>query len=389
MRIGVDATCWQNNRGYGRYGRSLLKALVSLDADNHYIFFMDSAESLEAVPQQAEIRMVRTSAPAAVAASASGSRSPVDMARMSQAMSTSGSDVLLFPTVYSYVPVISRAKKLLVIHDVIPERYPEHTLPSFRARLFWKAKSAIGRWQSDAIITVSEYSRKGIIEHFKLDPEQVHIVGEASDPVFRVLEKTATSAWLAGLPIPAGSRQIVYVGGFGPHKNLEQLLLVFARLVQQPDLPDLHLVMVGEYRKEVFYTSHDTIEKRIQEYGLQDRVVFTGYLSDEDLVVLLNQATVLALPSLLEGFGLPAVEAAACGCPVVATTASPLPSLLGDGGLYVDPNKSAELEGALAKVLRSGELRAQMRQAGLAATREMSWEKAAQQMKAVIEGVAS
>jgi glycosyltransferase involved in cell wall biosynthesis len=102
---------------------------------------------------------------------------------------------------------------------------------------------------------------------------------------------------------------------------------------------------------------------------------------------LLNLSTVLVLPSFMEGFGLPAIEAAACGCPLVATTASPLPSLLGDGGLFIDPSQPEELEVALTQVLESESLRSQMRDAGLAAARQLTWESAAQQMIVLMQKV--
>jgi glycosyltransferase involved in cell wall biosynthesis len=121
---------------------------------------------------------------------------------------------------------------------------------------------------------------------------------------------------------------------------------------------------------------------------LEDRVVFTGYLTDEDVVVLLNLASVLVLPSLMEGFGLPAVEAAACGCPVIATNQSPLASLLG-GGVISIPPRELEIERALASVLSSEELRRRMSQSGLAAAHLLTWDNAARQMVQVIEKVAS
>jgi glycosyltransferase involved in cell wall biosynthesis len=123
----------------------------------------------------------------------------------------------------------------------------------------------------------------------------------------------------------------------------------------------------------------------VDRLGIAERVIFTGYLPDAELVVLLNLATVLVLPSLMEGFGLPAVEAAACGCPVIATITSPLPMLLGDGGLYIDPAQSADLEVALACVLESEHLRQRMRAAGLMAARQLTWEAAARQMLNLIQ----
>ena len=153
------------------------------------------------------------------------------------------------------------------------------------------------------------------------------------------------------------------------------------------EFADVRLVMVGEYENEVFHSYFGTIKKQVETAGLTDRVIFTGYLPDDDLVILLNLSTVLVLPSLLEGFGLPAIEAAACGCPVIATKESPLPTLLGNGGLYIDPGKPDDLELALTRVLESAILRQQMRAAGLAAAGRLTWDAAARQMIEVMQKV--
>src|SRR5262249_45281370 len=162
MNIGVDATAWQNNRGYGRHARALLRALVSLDTANRYTFFMDSAEMRELVPHRAEVRQITSAAGTSVAASANGSRSLRDMWKTSRALSQPGIDVLLFPTIYSFIPTFTRAKKIVVIHDTIAETFPELTLPRRTARLFWRAKVGAGRAQADALVTVSEYSKRSI-----------------------------------------------------------------------------------------------------------------------------------------------------------------------------------------------------------------------------------
>jgi len=307
---------------------------------------------------------------------------------MSRALSAREFDLLLFPTVYSYVPVYSRAKKVVMIHDIIAETFPDLTVPKIASRYFWKAKVALGRWQADAIVTVSEYSRKGILDHFKTAPERVFVVGEASDPIFRVIDNPQPTAGLRSLSIQAGDRSVVYVGGFGPHKNLERLVAAYAALASRNEFADVKMILVGEYEEEVFHSSFQRIKSRVQELGLSNRVIFTGYLADEDLVILLNLATVLVLPSLMEGFGLPAIEAAACGCCVIATKASPLPSLLGDGALYIDPTDQRELERTLGRVLTSDELRRRMRRAGFEAAGRLTWDAAANQLIRVLNQVA-
>ena len=387
LRIGVDATCWGNARGYGRHARGLLSTLVRLDRSNRYAFFLDSEAYLPTLPPEPEIRLVRNSMPVTLAASSNGHRSLSDLWRMSRAMSDREFDLLLFPTIYSYVPVFSRAKKIVVIHDVIAEKYPDLTVPRSAARFFWNTKVTLGRWQADAIATVSDYSRRAIVQHFGLAAERVFVVGEASDPTFCVMEEPQSSPRLRSLGIVGNGRSVIYVGGFSPHKNLESLVEAFAKLSSRPDLADVQLVMVGDYEKEVFYSYFGTIKRQVEKAGLTERVIFTGYLPDDELVTLLNLSTVLVLPSLLEGFGLPAIEAAACGCPVIATKASPLPSLLGDGALYIDPTDPRGLQIALERVLKSAELRQQLKKAGLAAASQLTWNTAAQQMIEVMEHV--
>ena len=228
---------------------------------------------------------------------------------------------------------------------------------------------------------------RGILEHFGLAAERVFVVGEANDPTFRVIRDPQPSPRLRSLGIICKGRSVIYVGGFSPHKNLEVLVETFAKLSSRPDFADIRLVMVGEYEKEVFHSYFGTIKKQVETAGLTERVIFTGYLPDDELVTLLNLSTVLVLPSLLEGFGLPAIEAAACGCPVVATKASPLPSLLGDGALYIDPTDQRGLEIVLERVLTSAELRQQLKETGLAAAGRLTWNAAAQQMIEVMQQV--
>jgi len=383
MRIAVDATCWHNRRGYGRHARALLRALVRLDSGSRYTLFLDSTESAEPTPQECEIRVLEASVPTVQAASAAGRRSLSDMWRMSRALSSSEFDIVLFPTIYSYVPVWSRARKLVMMHDVIAETFPHLTVPRRAARIFWNTKVALGRMQADALITVSDYSKREIVRRFGGDPKNVHVVGEAADPIFRRLDRPCPGEKLRGLGLGDQRPMAVYLGGFSPHKNLEALVRAFARMAARPEFSDLLLVMVGDTSGDAFHTYYGTIAERVKALGLEGRLVFTGFLADEDVVVLLNLARVLVLPSLMEGFGLPAVEAAACGCPVVATKASPLEGLLGEAGIFIEPTED-EIVDALERVLSSEELRARMSEQGLRAAGKLTWEHAARQMMDVI-----
>lgn len=388
MRIAVDATCWHNRRGYGRHARALLRALVEADRENNYTLFLDSIETAEPTPQGCDLRVLRADVPTYLAASAAGHRSLADMGRMSRALSSPEFDLVLFPAIYSFVPVFSSAKILVMAHDIIAETYPKMTVPGARARLFWNLKVRLGYWQADAIITVSEYSRGGILKHFKVNPRDLFVVGEAADPIFQRLDHPVPGPNLLRCGIDAEQRIAVYLGGFSPHKNLTALTAAFARIAAREENQDVRLVLVGDTTGDAFLTCVEVLTAQIQALGLSDRVIFTGYLDDQDVVILLNLACVLVLPSLMEGFGLPAVEAAACGCPVVATRESPLEGLLGKGGFYISPAED-EIERAMARVLASQELRAEMSAHGLEAASRLTWAAAAGQMMEVIRQVAS
>ena len=386
MRIAIDATSWHNRRGYGRHARALVRTLIRLDARNRYTLFLDSTEAAEPLPAECDVRVLQPSVPTVRAASANGHRSIGDMWRMSRALSAAQFDAVLFPTIYSYVPVFGRARKLVMVHDVIAETFPKLTVPRLASRVFWNTKVALGRMQADALITVSDYSRAGILKRFRLAPKRVFVVGEAADSVFRKLDHPEPGPKLRALGIDRTRRMAVYVGGFSPHKNLEALVAAFSQIAARDEFAEVTLVMVGDTSGDAFHTYFGTIAAQVAALGLENRVVFTGFLDDEELVVLLNLASVLVLPSLMEGFGLPAVEAAACGCPVIATEASPLEGLLRGAGIFIHPDEM-EIVRALQQVLSSKELRLRMGENGLRASRRLTWDEAARQMMGVISEV--
>ena len=413
MRIGVDATCWNNRRGYGRHLRSLFNAVCRLDRSNEYVLFVDTpSDSLLPPLPPARLIQVPVSIPAAIAASADGRRSLADAWSMSRALSATDLECLIFPTLYSYVPVLTRAKKILMIHDVIAERLPQHVFPNQTGKMWWHLKSELARAQADRIVTVSDYSRRMLIAEFGLEANRVKVVGEAPDPLFRPLPDAALPSAVTGLGVTGlgvtglgvtslgvtgqsainqclkrRDRLLTYVGGFGPHKNLPRLLDVFEKLAAQPRFDDLTLVLVGDYQTDPFYSGYGELKSRLAGSLVEGRVIFPGFLPDGDLVHLLNCSSLLVLPSLMEGYGLPAVEAAACGIPVVATEQSPLKQLLGDGVLVFDPYDADALQQSIESVLEDESLRRRMGQAALEAAAKLGWSQAAAELIAGIEEV--
>ncbi len=387
LRIGVDATCWSNRRGYGRFARALLTAAVQQDHANQYIFFSDLPEDEFPVPAGVEMVRVTGGVPTIQAAGAQGSRSLRDMWAISRAISSRALDVFFFPSVYSYVPLTSSAPQLVAIHDVIPERFPELVFPNLRSKLFWKAKVSVAAMQAKFIVTVSDYSRQCLEETLGIPASRMRVVNEASDPAFRRLEGSDATELLARWNLPPGARCAVYVGGFSPHKNLPMLADVFREI--HAEFPDLYLVFAGDYQGDVFFSGYKDLREQVRAAGIETRVVFTGYLPDPDLALLLNHAAAVVLPSFCEGFGLPAVEGATCGAPVLATTQSPLPQLLGAGAIAIEPEDRAGWREALRRILRDEAFRAATSRAAQAAAAKLSWESSARQLIQIFDEVGS
>jgi glycosyltransferase involved in cell wall biosynthesis len=381
MRIGVDATCWTQRRGYGRHLRGLITAAAGFDPRHRFILFSDFAgNSPFPFPDSCEVVSVAASRQTLQAAGSDGARSLGDMWQLGRAISQTPLDVLLFPTVYSWVPTWTPAPKLLMIHDVIAERLPRHIFPTFGGRVRWHLKSVLGLAQADLVLTVSEYSRSLLAGQFGLSAGDIAVVGEAPDPVFQPRPGACTPRALLARGVSQGSRLIAYVGGFGPHKNLRRLLDAFAKVATEPRFADVKLVLAGDYSGDAFHSEYALLKQQVDKLNLASRAIFTGFVPDAELVDLLNCSTFLVLPSLMEGYGLPAVEAAACGLPVLVTRNSPIPELLGEGALAVDPDRLEDLRHGMVRLLDDPARRRRMGRAARAAAEQLTWQAAAAEL---------
>lgn len=385
LRIGVDGGCWRNQRGYGRYIRSLFSALARRDDDDRYFLFVDR-ETAQAsdLPPRFEKVIVPTSQPPAMAASAAGRRSVLDLWRMGWAVARYPLDVFFFPSVYTFFPLLRPLRAVVTIHDVIAEHHPQMVFERQRFALFWRLKLAIAVRQAHLILTVSEPAREGIVEHFRLPCERVRTILEAPDPLFRPLPSSRDPAdLLPACSLPRGSRYLLYVGGLSPHKNLHLLLDAYQRLIVNGEFADLRLLLVGDHAEDVFYSAYESLRAAVVRHGLADRVCFTGFVSDDVLVELYNRADLLILPSFEEGFGLPAFEAAACGTPVVVSTVGPMATLLGAAAWAFPPHDIEALSNGLRALLRDPARRQAMGAEGRCRAAAFTWERAAAEVRAL------
>jgi glycosyltransferase involved in cell wall biosynthesis len=308
---------------------------------------------------------------------------------MARAVRREGFDLFFFPSVYTYFPVLRGPKVVVAIHDVIPERHPTHVFPHRRAAVLWKLKLLAARRRADLLLTVSQASKQGLMEEFRIPEERIQVIPEAADRRFHPVGTEGDLHEVEDRRRRLGNPMLLYVGGISPHKNLDLLLDVLAALRRQPSLQECRLVLVGDYTRDVFYSSYEALRRKTAQLGLTEAVIFTGYVTDSELVYLYNAATVFVLPSLCEGFGLPALEAMACGTPVVASAAGSLPEVVGDAGLLCNLGDPGAFREAVERVLRDPGLRACLRERGLKRAGEFSWEESARRTQAIFEQLAS
>jgi len=359
MRIGVDVACWANARGYGRFTRELLRALVAEAPDDEFVCFVEEAGADAFDLRAPNVRVVAVPQGRAPteAAAADGYRAPLDMFRFTRAVWREPTDVFFSPSVYTYFPLPPGRRSVITVHDAIADRFPELTLPSRRAQLFWRLKVGMALRQASLVLTVSPFAAREIAEVLGVSRDRIRIALEAPSPIYRPSRADEVDAARRALGIPDGAPWFAYVGGFNPHKHVDVIARAHATIVREEESrggAPPHLVLVGRRSGDVFHGVGNAIDDAVRAGGAEALVHWPGFMPDDALRHVLSGARALLLPSENEGFGLPAVEAAACGTPVIATTASPLPELLAGGGFFVPPRDGAALETAMRALLDDG-----------------------------------
>ncbi|WP_411281023.1 glycosyltransferase family 4 protein [Gemmatimonas sp.] len=394
MKIGIDACTWVNRRGYGRFTRGLVHAMVDACPQHEFTLVVDGTMARDAsFPARAHVHVVPTSERQATAASANGSRRPSDLLRMGRAIGALDVDVFLFPTSFSYVPVFGRTPVVTVFHDATAEMHPTLIFPRAVPRWLWTIKSQVARRQSTCIVTVSENARIQIARVFGMPASEIEVVSEGADPIFQPHDEKhekrhdESAAVRAQYGLPADRSLLLYVGGVSPHKNIDGLLRAVVAL-PVATLP-WHLVIVGDVADDTFLTCYEELQAQVRELGLGGRVSFTGFVPDAQLAALYRASTLLVLPSFSEGFGLPVLEAMACGLPVAVSDRFSLPEIVGTAGVLFDPTSAPAITQSLARVLGDAELRAAMRAKGLKRADEYSWRRGAERMVHLLERVAA
>ena len=276
------------------------------------------------------------------------------------------------------IPLGTGAARVVTIHDMSLKLYPKcHPI---RRRVINRPLIGIAAHVADAIVTVSNSARDDLLQFHHVPAERISVVHEAAGPDFRPIDDQVTRSRIRmryGLP----DRFVLYVGAIEPRKNLPRLVEAFADARRQGIAHEL--VCVGPYG----WSSRDLYD-HVDRLGLRRVVHFTGYVPAEDLPVIYNLGEFFVFPSIYEGFGLPVIEAMACGTPVITSNTSSLLEIASDAAETVDPHDVEALAAALVKLATSADQRRELSARGLVRAQQFSWARTAKEMLALYGRVA-
>jgi glycosyltransferase involved in cell wall biosynthesis len=357
MLIAIDASTISTQGGPRTYVLGLLDALLRVDRDNDYIVFYNDPIHLGRFPRAREIVLPGKNPLA---------RLWREHVLLPLACRRERVDLLHCPK--SAIPYFSPCPTVVTLHDLIPLRHPE--TEKFVAQLYWRLQIPIAARRSNFIITDSEHARQEIMADFLVAPERIRAIMLGFNPAMLEQRSPAEGkAILSRYGLPDG--YILYVGTIQPRKNIDTLIEAYARLRSgRENLPKL--VIVG--RKGWLY---ERLFASIARLGLEEVVIFTGFVPDEDLPFIYDGAKVFAYLSFFEGFGLPPLEAMACGVPVVTSDTTSLPEVVGDAGIAVPPADTEQVAIALARILDDPAFAAALGARGRARAGLFSWDAAA------------
>jgi alpha-1,3-rhamnosyl/mannosyltransferase len=283
----------------------------------------------------------------------------------------------LYHSTYYLMPYSLRLPTVLTFYDLIPLQHPETV--SRRARLLFQLTMSMALSTAGGVVCISEAARRDLLARFKLPPERVVTTPLAADPAFRPQRPEEIARVRAAYRLP--EEMVLFVGINKPHKNLLRLVEAFGRLLAQGG--SASLVLAGPWDER-----YPEARAAVEALGAGDRVRLLGPVADADLPALYAAATVFVLPSQYEGFGLPVLEAMACGVPVICSQAAGLLEVAGDAALTFPAGDEAALAAALHSLSQNSAQADHLRERGLARAAIFSWTQAAAQTLAVYDSLA-
>lgn len=361
MRIGIDCRLWEQT-GVGRYTKNIVLNLQRIDPRNQYILFVrqEDYKKIQAIITSPKWKIIETNIKW---------HSLSEQLKFPQIIRKEKLDLMHFP--YFSVPVFYNKPYVVTIHDLIINHFSTGKASTLFYPLYLAKRQAYklvierAAKRAQKIITPSNATKQEIMEHFKIHENKIDVIYEGSN----------LKSQESRIKNQEFGKYFLYVGNAYPHKNLERLITVFKMLLNEQS--DLKLVLVGQ--KDYFY-------QRLEKENLSDKIIFYGKASDRELVELYENAICLVAPSLMEGFGLPVLEAMSLKCLVFASDIPSFREVAGDTAIYFNPQDKNDIYLKLKEVLTIDEKQKQEKvEKAYAKSQHFSWEKAGEQTLNIYE----
>ncbi|MGL4774435.1 MAG: glycosyltransferase family 4 protein [Clostridium sp.] len=360
MNICIDgrAAKWYRGTGIGTYTHQLITYLNKINCEDQYLLFLPEDSSLENLNDNFHIEIVDTNP----------NNNFWDEIRVPNILNNNDIDLYHVPQNGVGLSPSINCPKVITLHDIIPLRMPE-TVSQRYLKIFNEDLPKIIN-DIDGIITVSEFSKLDISKEFNYPLDKIFVTHLAAEKIYKPLSKCQCKNIISN-KYDIDDKFVLYVGGFSPRKNIIGLIEAFS-LIPKEERLNTKLVIVGN--KGISYPKY---QKRTEDLGISNEVIFTGFIPLEDMPIFYNAAEVLVYPSYYEGFGLPPIEAMACGTPVIASNVTSLPEVCYDSALLVNPYNTEALSYTISRVLNDSFLMLTMVKKSLMRSNLFSWENTA------------
>lgn len=355
IRFAVDAhAIGQRLTGNEVYIRSLLRAFATVDKESEFLAYVSEPGAERWIPERFQVRSV---------AANPWRRLGWDLARLLRA------DEPDLVHVQYTAPLLTKVPTVVTVHDVSFLDFPEYFTPTRRLQLALTVSRSVKK--AARIITVSEFSRNAMIRVYGLEPAKVRVIPNAANPDFRVVGREGAHRRVKQ-SVHFDAPFIFSIGDLQPRKNHIGLIAAFAQLLtEHPQMPH-HLVLAGQ---ETWFAPK--VKEVARASGFGSRIHFTGFVEDPELLQLYNACECFVFPSFYEGFGLPILEAMACGRAVACSNTSAMPEVAGGAALLFDPRQTGAIKRALSDILMDTQLRGRLEGLGTRRAALFNWEKSA------------
>ena len=384
MKIGIDCRLWDET-GVGRYIRNLVKQLQILDKKNSYVIFALSKDYDQFKIQNSKFKIVKVDI---------RWHTIEEQLRFPQILNRENMDLMHFP--YISVPIFYNKPYVATIHDLILHHFPTGQastlpLPLYKLKILgYKFVIKHTAQKAEKIIAISKATKDEIIEHLKVDPKKIIVTYEGA------FDKSKVKSQKSKVQVKS-KKYFLYVGNAYPHKNLERLIEAFksfchpefisgSQMSRDYELRqnDTRLVLVG--KEDYFYRR---IKAKVKDMGLEKNVKFLGEVSDDELISLYKNARALVIPSLMEGFGLPALEAMENKCLVLASNIASLIEICGESAVYFNPYNIKDMVSKMESIYSNDTYQQSANiKKGIERTKRFSWQKMAEETLKVYESCA-